>query len=189
MDALSLLTADHNRVRGLFARFQSAEEEQDTGQMAELAQKIITELEVHTTIEEEIFYPAVKEAREELEDTVDEGVEEHHVVDTLMGEIRTLSPDDDAWAAKMKVLIENVEHHAEEEEQEMFPQTRKAFDKEALDELGLRLEARKAELGAPTMADKEHLTTEELRELAKEQEIPGRSSMDREELTATVDPG
>ena len=188
MDALSLLTADHNRVRGLFARFQAAEEGQDSAQMAELAEKIITELEVHATIEEEIFYPAVKEAGEELKDTVDEGVEEHHVADTLIAEVKGLTPDDDAWAAKMKVLIENVEHHAEEEEREMFPETRKAFDKGALEDLGMRLEARKAELGAPTMADKEHLTTEELKELAKEQEIPGRSSMDREELVATVDP-
>jgi hemerythrin superfamily protein len=188
MDALSLLTADHNRVRGLFARFQAAEEEQDTAQMAVLAQKILTELEVHTTIEEEIFYPTIKEASEEIKDIVDEGVEEHHVADTLMGEVKTLTPEDDAWAAKMKVLIESVEHHAEEEEQEMFPPTRKAFDKATLEDLGMRLEARKAELGAPTVADKEHLSTEELKELAKEQEIPGRSSMDREELVATVDP-
>jgi hemerythrin superfamily protein len=188
MDALSLLTADHNRVRGLFARFQAAEEEQDTAQMAVLAQKIITELEVHTTIEEEIFYPAIKEASEELKDVVDEGVEEHHVADTLMAEVKGLTAEDDAFAAKMKVLIESVEHHAEEEEQEMFPPTRKAFDKATLEDLGMRLEARKAELGAPTVADKEHLSTEELKELAKEQEIPGRSSMDREELVATVDP-
>ncbi|HEX2046170.1 MAG TPA: hemerythrin domain-containing protein [Acidimicrobiales bacterium] len=188
MDALSLLTADHNRVRGLFARFQSAEEEQDTAQMAVLAEKIVTELEVHTRIEEDVFYPAIKDASEELKDVVDEGVEEHHVADTLMGEIKTLTPEDDAFVAKMKVLIESVEHHAEEEEQEMFPETRKAFDKAALEELGERLEARKTELGAPTVADKEHLTTEELKELAKEQEIPGRSSMDREELVATVDP-
>ncbi len=188
MDALSLLTADHNRVRGLFARFESAEEEQDTAQMAELAQKILTELEVHTTIEEEIFYPAIKDAGEDLKDIVDEGVEEHHVADTLMSEVKTLTPEDDAWVAKIKVLIESVEHHAEEEEQEMFPPTRKAFDKETLEELGMRLEARKAELGAPTVADKEHLSTEELKELAKEQEIPGRSSMDRDELVATVDP-
>ncbi len=187
MDALSLLTADHNRVRGLFARFQAAEEKQDTAQMAVLAQKIITELEVHSTIEEEIFYPTVKETSEELKDVVDEGVEEHHVADTLMAEVKTLTPEDDAWAAKMKVLIESVEHHAEEEETEMFPQTRKRFDAAALEDLAVRLEARKAELGAPTAADKEHLSTEELQELAKEQEIPGRSSMKREELVATVD--
>jgi hemerythrin superfamily protein len=188
MDALSLLTADHNRVRGLFTRFQAAEEEKDTETMMELAAKIIVELEVHTTIEEEIFYPEIKSANEEIKDVVDEGVEEHHVAKTLIEEVQGLTPDDDAWAAKMKVLIESVEHHAEEEEQEMFPEVRKALDKAKLEDMGMRLEARKAELGAPTAADKEHLTTEQLRELATEQEIPGRSKMDREELVATVDP-
>ena len=188
MDALSLLTADHNRVRGLFARFQAAEEEKDAAQMLELAAKIIVELEVHTTIEEEIFYPEIQGADEELKDTVDEGIEEHHVAKVLIEEIKTLTPEDDAWAAKMKVLIESVEHHATEEEEEMFPETRKNFATSALEDLGARLEARKAALGAPTAADKEHLTTEELKELAKDQEIPGRSSMDREELLATVDP-
>ena len=187
MDALSLLTADHNRVRGLFARFQEAEEKDDTATMTELAAKIIVELEVHTTIEEEIFYPEVKGADEELKDTVDEGIEEHHVAKVLISEVKALSPDDDAWAAKMKVLIESVEHHAGEEEEEMFPETRKNFDKAALEDLGIRLEARKAQLGAPTAADKEQFTTEQLKELAREQEIPGRSSMDREELVATVD--
>ena len=188
MDALSLLIADHNRVRGLFARFQAAEEAQDTEQMLELAAKIIVDLEVHAAIEEEIFYPAIQGADEELKDTVDEGIEEHHVAKVLMEEIKTLTPEDDAWAAKMKVLIESVEHHAGEEEEEMFPETRKNFDKAALEELGMQLEARKAELGAPTAADKEHLSTEQLKQLATEQEIPGRSSMDREELLATVDP-
>ena len=188
MDALTLLTADHNRVRGLFARFQTAEESENVPEMTQLAAKIIVELEVHTTIEEEIFYPAIKGADEEIKDTVDEGIEEHHVAKVLIEEIKMLTPDDDAWAAKMKVLIESVEHHATEEEEEMFPEVRKNFDKGALEDLGVRLEARKAQLGAPTAADKEHLTTEQLKELAKEQEIPGRSSMDREELVATVDP-
>ena len=186
MDALALLTADHNRVRGLFARFQAAEESDETTLMGELSQKILTELEVHTTIEEEIFYPEISGASEEIKDTVDEGVEEHHVVKVLMDEVKALTVDDDAFVAKMKVIIESVEHHAGEEEEEMFPLCRKALDKAALEDLGPRLEARKAQLGAPTAADKEHLSTEELRELAREQEIPGRSSMDREELVATV---
>jgi len=189
MDALSLLIADHNRVRGLFARFQTAEEEKDAATMTELAAKIIVELEVHSTIEEEIFYPAIQGADDELKATVDEGIEEHHVAKTLIGEIKMLTAEDDAWVAKMKVLIESVEHHAGEEEEEMFPETRKNFEKAALEDLAVRLEARKAELGAPTAADKEHLSTEQLKELAKEQEIPGRSSMDRDELLATVDPG
>ncbi len=187
MDALSLLTADHNRLRGLFARFQSAEEEKNSAEMVELAGRIITELDVHTTIEEEIFYPEIKGGDEELKDAIDEGMEEHHVAKVLIAEIKALSPDDDAWVAKMKVLIESVEHHAGEEEEEMFPETRTTFDKAVLEDLGTRLEARKAALGAPTAADKEHLTTEELRALASAQEIPGRSFMNREELVATVD--
>jgi hemerythrin superfamily protein len=188
MDALTLLTADHNRVRGLFARFEAAEEEQSTVLMAELAAKILTELEVHATIEEEIFYPEVSSADDEIHEVVTEGVEEHHVVKTLSAEIQALEPGDETWTAKMKVMIENVEHHAEEEEKEMFPQVRKALDAATLSEMAERMEARKAALGAPTAADKEHLSVEQLQELAREQEIPGRSSMDRDELVATVAP-
>jgi hemerythrin superfamily protein len=184
MDALHLLTADHNRVRGLFTRFRAAEEAKDTAEMALLAEQISSELEVHTSIEEEIFYPAVDVG--EIHGTVAESLEEHHVVKVLLGEIASLTPDDDAWTAKMKVLIENVEHHAEEEESQMFPQVRKQLAAGRLDELGESLETRKAEFGAATAADKEHLTTEELKKLAGEQQIPGRSSMNREELLATV---
>ena len=186
MDALSLLTADHNRVRGMFARFQSAEEAKETAQMAELGATIIEELEVHATIEEEIFYPTISGASDEIREVVVEGIEEHNVVKQLAEEVKLLSPDDETWAAKMKVMIENVEHHAEEEESELFPQVRKAMDDATLTELAERLEARKAQLGAPTAADKERFSTEELKKLAQAQEIPGRSSMDREELLATV---
>jgi hypothetical protein len=105
-----------------------------------------------------------------------------------MAESKGLDPSDEAWAAKLKVMIENVEHHAEEEEQELFPLVRKALDTDARTELGRRMETMKAQLGAPTAADKEHLSTEELNRLAREQEIPGRSSMKREELLATVAP-
>jgi hemerythrin superfamily protein len=187
MDALELLTADHNRVRGLFTRFQAVEGSND-GEAARLAATIYQELEVHTRIEEEIFYPAVSERNDEIHDLVTEGLEEHHVVDELMAEAKQLGPSEEAWAAKLKVLIENVEHHAGEEEQELFPLVRKALDDNARAELGQRLEARKAEMGAPTAADKAHLSTEELNRLAREQEIPGRSSMKREELLATVAP-
>jgi iron-sulfur cluster repair protein YtfE (RIC family) len=187
MDALELLTADHNRVRGLFARFQAAEGENDA-QAARLAEKIFMELDVHTNIEEQLFYPMVTKLNDEIHDLVTEGLEEHHVVDSLMEEIKGLTPSDEHWAAKMKVLIENVEHHAEEEEQELFPLIRKAIDDDARTELGRQLEARKTALGAPTAADKEHMTTEELQRLAREQEIPGRSSMKRDELVATVAP-
>jgi hypothetical protein len=91
--------------------------------------------------------------------------------------------------AKVQVMVESVEHHAQEEEQEMVPMTRHAFDNDVLTAQAERLESRNAELGAATLADKEHLTVEELRGLAQAQEIPGRSDMDREQLLATVSPG
>ncbi len=188
MDALMLLTADHNRVRGMFTRFRSAQEASDSATMAEVAGKILTELMVHTRIEEDIFYPAVAESGAELAELVTEGVEEHHVVDVLAEELQGLPAGDDTWVAKMSVLIENVEHHAEEEESELFPMVRKAFDADRRASLGEQLEELKARLGAPTAADKEQLSTEELKELAREQEIPGRSGMSREELVATVAP-
>jgi iron-sulfur cluster repair protein YtfE (RIC family) len=189
MDATTLLTADHNRVRGLFTRFQAAREDEDQQAMRQLADQMVTELKVHTTIEEEIFYPEIRRGGSEFEEVVAEGVEEHHVVDVLIEELAGLEPGGEEWTAKVQVMIENVEHHAEEEEQEMFPQVRRAFDSDALASLAERLEARKAQLGAPTRADKENLTVEQLRALASDQQIPGRSDMDREELLATVAPG
>jgi hemerythrin superfamily protein len=188
MDALELLTADHNRVRGLFAQFEDAEANADAGALASLTATIREELEVHTTIEEEIFYPAVAGGSEELSDLVDEGVEEHHVVKVLLDEVAGLDAGADQFVAKMKVLIENVEHHAEEEETEMFPKVRSAFEVDRREALGERLDARKGELGAPRLDDREDLSAEELREKAREQQIPGRSTMDAEELAATVDP-
>ncbi len=188
MDALTLLTADHNRVRGLFARFHEAVEAEDTEQATSLATTILTELEVHTTIEEEILYPQASAASDKIREVVTEGVEEHHVVKVLAGEIEQLTPGDEVWVAKVKVMIENVEHHAQEEETEMFPLVAKTLPKDTLAELGERMEARKASLGAPTVEDKAHLSVENLRRLASEQQIPGRSKMDAEELLATVAP-
>ncbi|HVW33714.1 MAG TPA: hemerythrin domain-containing protein [Acidimicrobiia bacterium] len=187
MDALELLTADHNRVRGLFTRFKEAEES-DRAEAQRLAATIFEELNVHTKIEEEVFYPTISGCNDEIHDLVTEGLEEHHVVDTVMEEAQGLDPADEAWAAKLKVLIENVEHHAEEEENELFPLVRKALDGAARTALGEQLETMKSKLGAPTAADKERLTTEQLIELAREQQIPGRSSMKRAELLATVAP-
>lgn len=188
MQAIDLLTADHNRVRGLFARFKAAHENDDTATMSEVALKIFEDLEVHTTIEEEIFYPAVHDTNDEVGEVVDEGIQEHHVAKTLIAEIKQLPDGSDEWVAKVKVLIESVEHHAEEEETEMFPPLRSKLPTEQLEQLAEQMEARKQQLGAPTLADKIDLTKEELLDLAKTQQIPGRSSMSQEELAATVAP-
>ena len=188
MNALTLLTADHNRVRGLFARFSEAHESDDHQAMEQIARQIFVELAVHTQIEEEIFYPAVRNAGEQFSEEVSEAFEEHHVVKALMGEVTALQVEDEAWSAKMQVIVENVEHHASEEEQEMFREVGKAMDGDALEDLGMRLDRRKGELGAPTLADREGISTDQLKELARDQAIPGRSSMSREELMATVSP-
>ncbi|MGH8895753.1 MAG: hemerythrin domain-containing protein [Egibacteraceae bacterium] len=128
MDALRLLTEDHDRVRGLFRQFESAQERGDASAMSSTTAKIIQELKVHTQIEEQVFYPAVQAGDgDKLDAMVREGVEEHHVVDLLIEEIEGLDAGDEAFAAKMTVLIENVEHHAEEEESELFPKTRTAL--------------------------------------------------------------
>lgn len=187
MNALDLLIADHNRVRGLLTRFNAANDADDTTAMVELAGKIFDELTVHTTIEEEIFYPEVHDTTADIAETVDEGVQEHHVVKVLMEELGQIEAGSDEWTAKMTVLIENVEHHAEEEENEMFPPLRNTLS-DQLEEMAPRLEARKADLGAPVLADKIDLTKEQLLDLAKDQEIPGRSTMSQEELAATVAP-
>jgi hemerythrin superfamily protein len=188
MDGLDLLTADHNRVRGLFARFREAKKRDDTSEMGALAEQIFAELEVHTTIEEQVFYPAIHDVNEELAEVVDEGVQEHHVVDLLMEEARALQPGDAEWVAKLSVLIENVEHHAEEEEDEQFPQVRSATDAATRRAWGQRFETMKTERGAPSPGQAAELTTRELRQRATEQQIPGRSNMTREDLAATVDP-
>ena len=187
MNALDLLIADHNRVRGLFSRFDTAKEADDTTTMIELAGRIFDELTVHTTIEEGIFYPEVHDTDGEIAETVDEGVQEHHVVKVLMEELGQVEAGAQEWVAKMTVLIENVEHHAEEEETELFPSLRRPLA-DQLEEMVIRLEARKAELGAPVMADKIDLTKDQLLDLARAQAIPGRSTMSQEELAATVAP-
>ena len=143
MDAIQLLKADHDEVRSLFEQFRQAHEAEDSARMKELQKQIFSELETHTRIEEDIFYPAVRDAdEEELGETVDEGVQEHHVVKVLMREIEEVSGED-TFVAKMKVLMENVEHHAEEEETDMFPDVREKMDQARLEELGAELEAAK----------------------------------------------
>jgi hemerythrin superfamily protein len=143
MDAIQLLTNDHDKVRELFSEFRAASESDDEQRLQQLQKEIFQELETHTRIEEDIFYPAVKSLDvDDLTETIDEGVQEHHVVKVLMREITDLS-DHDVFVAKMTVLIENVEHHAEEEEEELFPDLREHMDEARLEALGEELAAAK----------------------------------------------
>ena len=145
MEAIALLKKDHAAVKALFEKFQAAGDDEQTRQS--LFDQIDAELDVHAAIEEQIFYPAVQDVRsEETKDMVLEALEEHKLVKTLLGEIAALTPADDEFDAKMKVLRENVEHHVEEEETEMFPEAKKQLSDEVRNELGSRMETRKGEL-------------------------------------------
>ena len=137
MNALELLKADHEKVQQLFKKAEDANPERQR----QLFEEIKQELETHTHIEETVFYPAVKEA-DELKDMVLESLEEHKQVKTLLREMENLTSDSEKFEPKLKVLMENVEHHAEEEEEgKMFPKVRKLMDTETLEQLGEELEA------------------------------------------------
>jgi hemerythrin superfamily protein len=151
MDAIAMLKADHDKVKELLNRLESTTE-RGTKTREELFATIKGELTVHEIIEEEIFYPALK-SHPKAVDIVLEGYEEHHVVDVLMGELESLDVSDETWGAKASVMKENVEHHIEEEEGEMFQKARQVFDRQELEDLGERMARRKAtaqqELGIP----------------------------------------
>jgi hypothetical protein len=151
MDAIAMLKADHDKVKGLLEDLESTTE-RGLKTRAELFATIKGELTVHEVIEEEIFYPALK-AHPKAKDIVLEGYEEHHVVDVLMRELEDLDVGHESWGAKALVMKENVEHHIEEEEGEMFAKARQVFDRQELVDLGARMAERKAsaqkELGVP----------------------------------------
>lgn len=144
MSAISMLKRDHETLKGLLRELDSTTE-RGVKTRTELFERIKTELTVHEAIEEEIFYPTLKQ-HPRAREIVLEGYEEHNVVDTLMGELEALPVDDETWGPKATVMIENIEHHIEEEEGEMFAKARQVFDQQELDELGKVMAARKAEL-------------------------------------------
>jgi hemerythrin superfamily protein len=141
MNALTLLKSDHDKVKKLLAELEPTTE-RGIKTRQELFATIKGELTIHEIIEEEIFYPELK-SHPKARDIVLEGYEEHGVVDTLMGELEDLPVDDETWGPKAKVMKENIEHHIEEEEGEMFNQARQVFDEAELDDLGRRMEERK----------------------------------------------
>jgi hemerythrin-like domain-containing protein len=143
MDALSLLKQDHDEVKKIMGKLEDTTE-RAVKTRTELFETFRAEMQAHETVEEEIFYPALKQHAETKDITL-EGYEEHHVVDLVMDELEGVSVDDETWTAKFTVLRENVEHHIEEEEGEMFPKAREVIGDE-LEALGERMAARKEEL-------------------------------------------
>ena len=146
-DAIVLLKEDHKQVRKLFRDFESAGEDA-TERKGALVETIIELLTQHTYIENEVMYPRVRELLPDLEDDVLESYEEHHVADVLVMELASMEPTDERFDAKTTVLIENVRHHMDEEEEEWFPKVRDGLGRKALQEIGEELLAAKEK--APT---------------------------------------
>jgi len=146
MDAIQMLTSDHKEVKGLFKEFESKGDRAQKAK-ATLYGDIRAALEMHTMIEEEIFYPGIRQIAEEL---VAEAFEEHLQVKRLLEELSGIDPSDERFEAKMTVLMENVEHHVEEEEKEMFPMVKESMEKAMLDDLGRQMMERRQALEEPS---------------------------------------
>ncbi len=138
MNAIELLKSDHDKVDLLFQKVEATEESEHKA----LFEKIREELEIHTHIEETIFYPKIKE-EPELEDIVLEGIEEHHQAKIFLRELAALAKDSEKFEPKLKVLMEDIKHHVQEEEGEMFPKVEELFDASVLEELGAQMEKEK----------------------------------------------
>lgn len=160
-DAITLLKRDHATVKKMFEREKQLSKE--TTAKVSIFNELRAALEAHATIEEEIFYPAVKRARlENVKDEVREGYEEHKQIKSLLAQISSITPADETYDVKIKVLKEDVEHHVKDEEGKMFPDARKFLGESRLMELGAELAMRKQQL-----AD----TPRPKRELGNQQEV------------------
>lgn len=143
MDAFELLKSDHEKVAGILDKIEGTTE-RALKTREELFTQLKTELDIHAAIEEKIFYPVLEKAEESRDITL-EAFEEHRLVKQLLAELESGEKDDETWTAKFTVLKENIEHHVEEEEGEMFKQARKVLSKAEIEELGTRMEKAKGE--------------------------------------------
>jgi len=152
VDAITLLKDDHKTVEKLFKELEKA------GGRAfktkrKLADQVIEELTTHAYIEETVFYPAARKAVPDTAGHVLESIEEHHVVVWMLSELAGMDPADERFTAKVTVLIENVRHHVKEEEQDFFPEVRKAMDRKALQQLGEEMAAAKSQAPRDPLAN------------------------------------
>jgi len=137
-DAIVLLKNDHKEIRKLFTQFEKAGENAHAAK-GKLVDRMIELLTQHTYIENEVMYPRVRALLPELEDDVLESYEEHHVADVLVVELAAMKPDAERFTAKTTVLIENVRHHIEEEEQDWFPKVREGLSRSVLQDIGAEM--------------------------------------------------
>jgi hemerythrin-like domain-containing protein len=145
MNALTLLKQDHGNVEELFHRFESAAAD-DVEELARVRDLVIEHLSRHAVVEEQVFYPALRTALgdDERAFAVLEGLEEHHAAKAMLSELEKLAPTHERFRAKFTVIIENVRHHVQEEEEDLFALARDLFTVEELNELGERMGEAKA---------------------------------------------
>ena len=143
-DAIAMLKEDHRRVRDLFQEYEAA---MDPRTKRELAEEVCTELETHAQLEEQIFYPAVNEESQEGPELVQEAIQEHQKVKDMIAALREIGPDNREFDAKFRELMQNVEHHVEEEETEMFPLAEQELS-EDLEEIKTEMQELKKEIMA-----------------------------------------
>ena len=160
-NAFTMLKADHVKVKELFDKF---EESTTSAERQELVADTLQELKIHASVEEQVFYPALRREMEDEEGLMDEADEEHHVAKFLIAELEQMQGDEEHWEAKFKVLAENVRHHIKEEEGEIFPQARKTnIDFVVLGEQMAQLKETLAEQGVPDGAEAEMVSKTGLR--------------------------
>ncbi|GAA1793172.1 hemerythrin domain-containing protein [Planosporangium flavigriseum] len=143
-DAIVILKEDHKKIRKLFRDFEQCSKGARATR-GKIVDQILEELTIHTYLENEVMYPAVRNLMPDLEDDVLESYEEHHVADLLCMELAAMSPEDEHFDAKTTVLIENVTHHIEEEEQEWFPKVREGVGRKELQMIGEAMIAKRDE--------------------------------------------
>lgn len=153
MDPISMLKSDHRRVEKLFARFEKLGERASATKLS-IVKKLIQELDLHAMIEEEVVYPTIRQWLPDMDDNVLEAYEEHHLVKRTLRELENMTPDDELFDAKVCVLGEAVQHHVEEEEDEILPAMKKALGKDEMRELMKRMQAVKKQ-GIPMQRGEE----------------------------------
>jgi hemerythrin superfamily protein len=175
-DAIVLLKNDHKAVKKLFRQFEKLGDSAFT-ERKRIVGEIIKELSAHAVAEEQVFYPTVRKmVGEDVEDIALESLEEHHIVKWTLSELEDLDPADERYKAKVTVLIESVEHHIKEEEEEFFPKVREGMGRKDLQDLGLQVE--KAKEAAPKVplptapdtppgGDKVPATTKQISQMAQ----------------------
>lgn len=153
--ATALLMADHAKVKKLFKQFEKSKTKGTPAEKAQIVAQACLELRIHTRVEEEIFYPAVKAALGKDGDMIDEAVVEHASCKDLIAQLSVMKPGDELFDARFTVLSEFIEHHVEEEETELFPKVRKLKGLN-LDELGEQMKELKQTLSADTAVASAH---------------------------------